>query len=125
MVVSGGYDYASGARGMREIMTRSGNPPDAVMCGNDVMAIGCLDAARHEFRISVPHQMSITGFDGIAQASWLCYNLTTLRQPVQNMAVAAADMLVGLTRAQDRCPERRVFSAVFVEGATARLGPAF
>jgi DNA-binding LacI/PurR family transcriptional regulator len=124
-IVSGGFDYASGARGMREIMARGPTAPDAILCGNDVMAIGCLDTARHEFKISVPHQMSITGFDGIAQASWLCYNLTTLRQPVQTMAVAAAEMLVGLTRLRDTCPERRVFSAVFVEGATARLGPAF
>lgn len=125
VVVSGGLDYASGARGMREVIERCGMPPDAVMCGNDMMAIGCLDTARHEFKISVPHQMSITGFDGIAQSSWLCYNLTTLRQPVQSMAVAAADMLVGLARQQERAPERRVFSAVFVDGATARLGPAF
>jgi DNA-binding LacI/PurR family transcriptional regulator len=125
VVVSGSYDYASGARGLRELLARgAGEPPDVVMCGNDLMAIGCIDAARHEFHLSVPDELSITGFDGIAQSSWLCYNLTTLRQPVHNMAVAAADLLVTLTRSADTCPERRVFSAVFVEGGTARLGPA-
>jgi DNA-binding LacI/PurR family transcriptional regulator len=65
----------------------------------------------------------VTGFDGIAPASWLSYNLTTLRQPVQQMAQATAEMLVSLIGAGGSCPERRVFSASVIEGATARLGP--
>ncbi|MGZ3182516.1 MAG: LacI family DNA-binding transcriptional regulator [Telluria sp.] len=124
VVVSGNYDYASGARGLREIMARCGRAPDAILCGNDVMAIGCIDAARHDFHLRVPDDVSITGFDGIAQASWLCYNVTTLRQPVQPMATATADMLLALIGADSGCAERRVFSAVLVEGGTARLGPA-
>lgn len=129
LTVSGNYDYASGARGLREIVERLGGVPDAVICSNDVTAIGCLDTARHELKIDVPGQLSITGFDGIAPSSWLSYNLTTLRQPIQNMALASAEMLTGLigsgAEPGSACPERRVFSATLVEGATARLGPAF
>jgi DNA-binding LacI/PurR family transcriptional regulator len=124
LVVSGGYDYASGGRALREIIERLGQLPDAVLCGNDVTALGCLDTARHQLGLDVPGQLSITGFDGITSSGWLSYNLTTLRQPVQNMAMAAADMLTGLVRNTNSCPERRVFSATLVEGATARLGPA-
>jgi DNA-binding LacI/PurR family transcriptional regulator len=68
--------------------------------------------------------LSVTGFDGIAPSAWLSYNLTTSRQPVRQMAQATADMLVGLLGAGGNGPERRVFSASVVEGATARLGPA-
>jgi DNA-binding LacI/PurR family transcriptional regulator len=125
LIVSGSYDYASGARGMREVVSRLGCVPDAIVCGNDVMAIGCLDTARHEMKLNVPDALSITGFDGVAQASWLSYNLTTLRQPMQTMAVAASDMLGALIQDSSAAPERRVFSATVVEGATARLGPAF
>lgn len=127
LTVSGNYDYASGARGLREIIARLGGIPDAVICGNDVMAIGCLDTARHELKIDVPGELSITGFDGIAPSSWLSYNLTTLRQPIQHMALASAEMLTGLigSGSGSACPERRVFSATLVEGATARIGPAF
>ena len=88
------------------------------------MAIGCLDTARHELKIDVPGQLSVTGFDGITAATWLSYNLTTLRQPVRQMAQATAEMLVGLIGAGARGPERRVFAASVIEGATARLGPA-
>ena len=98
--------------------------PDAIICGNDSMAIGCLDSARLEFGLAVPRDLSITGFDGIAPAGWLSYQLTTLRQPLQQMAQATADMLVGLIASGASGVERRVFSAAVVEGATARLGPA-
>lgn len=125
LTVKGDYDYDSGARGLREIIERLGGIPDAVICGNDLMAIGCLDCARHELKLDVPGQLSVTGFDGIAPAAWRSYNLTTLRQPVQSMAQASADMLTALIRDGGNCPERRVFSAAVVDGATARLGPAF
>jgi DNA-binding LacI/PurR family transcriptional regulator len=124
LVVNGNHDYASGARGLREIVERLGQVPDAVICGNDATAIGCLDIARHELGLDVPGQLSVTGFDGITAASWLSYNLTTVRQPVRQMAQATAEMLVGMIGADTACPERRVFSASVIEGATARLGPA-
>lgn len=123
--VAGSFDYPSGGRGLREILARSGGAvPDAVICCNDVMAIGCLDMARHELKLDVPGVLSITGFDGIVPSAWLSYNLTTLRQPVQTMAQSATDMLAGLIASGSNCPERRLFSATLIEGATARLGPA-
>jgi DNA-binding LacI/PurR family transcriptional regulator len=123
-VVSGEYDYASGRRGIRAVIERLGRIPDAVICANDVMAIGCLDAARHELGIAVPGQMSVAGFDAMEPSAWLSYKLTTLRQPVQKMALAAADMLSKLIDTADTEVEKRVFGAQFIEGATARLVPA-
>jgi DNA-binding LacI/PurR family transcriptional regulator len=123
VVVSASGDYDSGARGLRSAIGQLGAIPDAVICGSDLCAIGVLDCARHELKISVPEQMSVTGFGGSGPANWLCYNLTTLRQPVQTMANASADMLTGLIKGVLPCPERRVFNATIVEGATARLGP--
>jgi DNA-binding LacI/PurR family transcriptional regulator len=75
-------------------------------------------------QLSVPGQLSITGFDGVEQASWLSYRLTTVRQPVHLMTLAAAEMLTGLIRNTSAGTERRVFAACVVDGATARLGPA-
>jgi DNA-binding LacI/PurR family transcriptional regulator len=121
--VGGAHDYASGARGLREIVDQLKGAPDAVICSNDLTALGCLDTARLELGLQVPAQLSIAGFDGIAQAAWRGYQLTTLRQPVRQMAQAAADMLVGLIASGASGVERRVFSAALIEGATARLGP--
>ncbi|MDB5920008.1 MAG: LacI family transcriptional regulator, partial [Massilia sp.] len=125
LAVCGEHDYASGGRGLREIVERLGHVPDAIICGNDAMAIGCLDTARHELKIDVPGQLSVTGFGGIAPAGWLSYNLTTLGQPVRQMAHATAELLVGLIGGAASCAERRVFSANVIEGGTARLGPVF
>jgi DNA-binding LacI/PurR family transcriptional regulator len=124
VVVPGSCDYNSGRRGLREIIAQLGRVPDAVICGSDVMAIGCLDYARHELHIDVPGQMSVAGFDAVEPSNWLSYNLTTLRQPIEKMAMAAADLLAGVIERYDTQFERRVFSAQFIEGATARLSPA-
>lgn len=124
VVVKGDYDYASGGRGLREMIVRLGQPPDVVVCANDVMAIGCLDTARRELGIAVPAQMSVAGFDAVEPSTWLSYNLTTLRQPVRQMAAAAADMLSGLIDGSGMdgvTPRQRLFSAQLLEGATARL----
>lgn len=121
VIVRGHFDYASGARGLRDIISRLGHVPDAVICGSDVMAIGCLDFARHELGLSVPDQLSVAGFDAVEPSNWLSYNLTTLRQPIQKMAAAAAELLTNLIESGDSEVEKRMFSSQFVEGATARL----
>ncbi|WP_306392457.1 LacI family DNA-binding transcriptional regulator [Telluria beijingensis] len=123
VIVAGNYDYESGVNGLREIIAQMGRAPDAIICGNDVMAIGCVDAARHEFRIAVPAKLSVAGFDGVEPSTWMSYNLTTLRQPVQKMTQAAAGLLTSLIDNPDGAPEKRSFSAQFIEGGTARLGP--
>ena len=124
LAVAGGLDYAGGARGLREIIDRLGGIPDVIVCGHDLAAIGCLDTARHEFSIDVPGSMSVTGFDGIAASSWISYNLTTMRQPLLDMAQAAAGMLVGLVSGSAGTHRQLSYSASFVDGATARLGTA-
>jgi DNA-binding LacI/PurR family transcriptional regulator len=124
VVVPGEYDYKSGAAGLKAIIEQMGGVPDAIICGSDVMAIGCLDCARHQLGIAVPEQLSVAGFDAVEPSNWLSYNLTTLRQPMQKMAAAAANLLCAVIDSRETEIERRVFSAQFIEGATARLQPA-
>lgn len=123
-VYAGDYDYQSGVRGLRHFMEQKGRAPDAIICGNDIMAIGCVDTARHEYGIDVPGALSVAGFDGVEPSTWMSYQLTTLRQPVFKMALAAVEMLFSLIGNDQSSPEKRVFSAQFVEGATCRLGAA-
>jgi DNA-binding LacI/PurR family transcriptional regulator len=122
--VRGGYDYESGANGLHELVRTFRSAPDAVVCANDVMALGCMDAARQDLKLRVPGDLSVVGFDGVAPAGWRSYGLTTLRQPVRRMAEAAVSMLLECIDEPGRPPERRVFAATLVEGRSARLGVA-
>ncbi len=123
VVVEGDYGYASGASGLHRIRERLGRLPEAVICANDVMAIGCLDAARHDFGIEVPAQLSVVGFDGVGPARWSSYDLTTVRQPVRRMTEAAVSMILERVEDPGLRPEKRFFSGIMIEGGSARLSP--
>ena len=65
----------------------------AIICASDVMALGAVRAARAR-GLSVPHDVSIVGFDDTVQGAFTHPPLTTLRQPVSAMAGAAVHALV-------------------------------
>jgi len=72
----GDYSYDSGFKEASLILHRS--KVDALICGNDVMAIGARDAATHLLNRRVPGDLAIVGQDGIPMARWGCHDLTTL-----------------------------------------------
>jgi DNA-binding LacI/PurR family transcriptional regulator len=118
-VLYGDYSYESGKRCFAEWM-ESNDAPDAVICSNDTMAIGCIDEARVNFKLQVPDHLSVTGFDGILAAFWSGYELTTVRQPVNQMAKAAVDILMERIEHPDAPPEKRVLAGTLIEGRTSR-----
>lgn len=120
-VVSGDYSYESGACGLLELKSKLGELPDAVVCANDVMAIGCMDAARYRLGVKVPEQLSVVGFDGVGPAQWQSYDLTTVRQPVRRMTEAAVSMMLERIEQPDLPPEKRTFSGILVNGGSARI----
>ena len=69
--------------------------PDVLVCENDALAMGAIDAIRYEFGLSVPNDIAVTGFDNLPQASSPHYELTTYRQPLSDMANALVDVLEG------------------------------
>lgn len=60
--------------------------PDIIVCENDALAIGAIDAIKHELGLSVPDDIAVTGFDDIPAAESPNYKLTTYRQPIAKMA---------------------------------------
>jgi DNA-binding LacI/PurR family transcriptional regulator len=120
VVLPGRFDHESGAEGLRTAMAMK-ESPDALICANDLMAIGAIDAARAEFGLSVPAELSIVGFDGVGPAAWPSYRLTTIRQPVRRMTEAAVTMLLERIANPELPPEVRSFSGAFIEGHSARL----
>jgi len=119
-VIYGDFSYQSGRDCFAEWMSGHAKP-DAVICSNDMMAIGCIDEARSRHGLSVPEQLSVVGFDGFNAASLDSYDLTTIRQPVNQMAKAAVDILLERIENPDSPPEKRVLAGEFIRGNSARI----
>ncbi|PKA45384.1 substrate-binding domain-containing protein (plasmid) [Rhizobium sullae] len=84
--------YEAGKILAQRMLTRK-DRPDAVFCATDLLACGFMDAARHQFSMTIPNQLCIVGFDDIEQASWSSYQLTTFAQPVEAIARQAVAWL--------------------------------
>jgi len=123
-MVPGDYRYASGAQGMRALAAEGG-PPDAVICANDVMAIGAIDVARDELGLSIPDNISIVGFDGIAPGQWRAYQLSTVEQPIRAMARAAAQIIFERIADASLAAETRYFKGNLKLGRSARIAESF
>lgn len=92
------YSIANGARAMGRLLGM--HPvPTAVICGNDVLAVGALKQARDQ-GLSVPRDISITGFDDIELATVVDPALTTVHVPHREMGRQAARLLVGMLAGQ-------------------------
>ena len=70
----------------------SDNPPPAIFACNDDMASGAI-AGAHQLGLQVPLDVSVVGFDDTANASALWPPLTTVRQPIREMASTAIKIL--------------------------------
>lgn len=121
-IVRGNYDYESGGSGLCELMQITSRKLEALICANDLMAIGAIDCARTNFGLDVPQDLSIVGFDGVGPARWLAYQVTTVRQPVRRMTEAAVSMLIERIEQPGVLPEQRLFVGELLAGQSARLG---
>ncbi len=70
------------------------NPPTAIFATNDLHAMGVYEAAR-QHGLRLPDDLSVVGFDDIPLAEWASPPLTTMHQPLSEMATLAVRMLVG------------------------------
>jgi len=112
----GRFTFESGHRGCAELLAAR-DRPTAVLCANDVVAFGAINAARG-LGLAVPDDVSITGFDDIAMAAWEVFRLTTVRQDLRRMAETAVDLVLGLVDDPQAEPERIVLPADLVPRAT-------
>lgn len=86
------YNWYGGYCAMMDLLSR-GNKPTAVMCANDLIALGAMRALR-EKKINVPRDMSVIGYDDIDQASYSLPSLTTVHQLIYEMGATSVDMLM-------------------------------
>jgi LacI family transcriptional regulator len=93
LLVQGYNSHASGVQSARKLLNvPPAKRPTAIFASNDEMAAGALTVA-HSMGLGVPEDLSIVGFDDAPLASQVWPALTTIRQPVENMADEAAQLL--------------------------------
>ena len=99
---TGDYQMDSGYKLAEAFLSAPGSErPTALLCANDLMAIGALEYCRLN-AINVPGYVSIVGFDDIPTAQLLTPRLTTVRQPAYEMGMSAANLLIAMTQGEQK-----------------------
>ena len=93
-IVEDGRFHQETASELTHKIFRAKDRPDAVFVGNDHMAFAVMDTLRFEMGLSVPDDVAVVGYDDVPIASWTAYDLTTIRQPVNQMVEATVDALM-------------------------------
>lgn len=94
LLVAGRFDHASGIVAAQSLLSRP-KRPDAIVCSNDDMASAVI-AEAHRRGIRLPRDLAVTGFDDTLLAARVWPTLTTVRQPLEEMAFRATEQLIAM-----------------------------
>ena len=120
LVIQGENTFESGVDCAIRLM-RQRSQPTAIFCANDHMAAGAMKVI-HEMGLSIPGDVSVAGFDDLPVAAQIWPALTTVRQPLNDMALRATRMLIARCRdPQVACDDQVVDAEIIVRKST---GPA-
>lgn len=98
----------------------AGQRPSAVLCYNDLVAIGLIRALR-ELEISVPEDISVVGFDNIEFAKYLSVPLTSVNIPKYEMGHRAAEILIEHVESEEKVdPQQDYLQAELIKRASSR-----
>jgi LacI family transcriptional regulator, repressor for deo operon, udp, cdd, tsx, nupC, and nupG len=102
-VVQGDFSIASGLSAAAQLL--AGNePPTAIFCFNDEMAIGVMDHARKQ-GLRVPDDLSVVGFDDIRFSQYLVPALTTVSQPMLQIGQETVRLMLEILRGSNKRPK--------------------
>nr|MDT0659167.1 substrate-binding domain-containing protein [Micromonospora sp. DSM 115978] len=112
------FAFEDGVNHGRELL-RLPDPPTAILCGNDLQALGVYEAARRT-GIRVPDDLSVVGFDDISPTRWCGPAMTTVRQPLTEMGAAAAALVLSMAAARPLTQTRiELATTLIVRDSTA------
>jgi DNA-binding LacI/PurR family transcriptional regulator len=119
LIAFSAFTVEGGRGALRELLGRDGDRPTAVICSSDLMAIGVLQEAAL-LGLQVPGELSVVGFDGIEASTWTQPPLTTVEQPIGEIAETAVNALQELIENPGRSLPNFVFRPQLkVRGSTA------
>jgi len=104
LVFQAGSTIEDGAKAALQFINES-TPATAIQAANDLIAIGCADTFLNQ-GVSIPGQLSVTGFGNTLTSEFFRVPLTTIREPKYRLGMAAVDSMVSLLRGQAPKPKR-------------------
>ena len=121
LIVPGRFDFESGKTAARTLFERRPRPT-AIVAANDDMAAGVIVAAR-EADMSLPEDLSVAGFDDSPTARHTWPPLTTVRQPIVEIAAQGAELLLEWIRGERDAHARMTFECrLIVRRSTSAPG---
>lgn len=99
----GDYTYEGAARATRALLSAA-EPPDAIFCANDTMAVAALDIARDEFGLRPGRDIGIAGYDDAPMARLPAYDLTTVNQDLDSIVAAVVARVEAAARGEGGDP---------------------
>ncbi|WP_299849816.1 LacI family DNA-binding transcriptional regulator [uncultured Roseovarius sp.] len=114
-IVETKYEIECGGEAFEKLMSFK-KPPTAILCGNDVLAVGAIRRAR-ELGLDVPGDVSITGFDDIELAKVVFPALTTVHVPHREMGSKAAVELVNMVETKSAGSSAELNTTIQIRGS--------
>ena len=118
--VPGDYTYRSGLDAVDRLIAAP-EPPDAVLCANDLTALGLIDGVRR-WGLKVPDDIGVIGMDDIPMAAWRGYDLTSVHLPVNRMLDRLTEVALAMVADDETIPETTLVACrLIVRGSTRPL----
>lgn len=119
LLIQTDYSLTGGRESVKQILSL-GDPPTAIFCSNDYLALGAMKGAR-ELGLNLPGDLSIAGFDDIQIASYVIPSLTTMRQPAYDMGKLGAELLFQRMGQQAKPVQLMMETELIARESTARI----
>ena len=113
------YSHAHGRQAFKELYDNN-LQPTAIICGNDVLAMGAMFEAK-ALGIKIPDQISITGFDNLPITEHLTPALTTIDVPSAEMGTQAAQAIVQKLKTGEKIKSRLLDANLLIRNTTKNI----
>ena len=117
-VIEAPYSFSDGGDALETLISKS-EKPTAIICGNDVLAVGALKRAK-SLGLRVPQEISITGFDDIEISSVTEPELTTVHVPHWRMGKIAAEHLMEMRTTEAPLPGQELKTYIVKRDSLAK-----
>ena len=117
-IAKGSFTYEGGQEASKTLLKNK--KISALFCADDTMAFGCLDYIKNNTKLKIPDQLEIIGYDDISVAEWTSYNLTTIRQPIRQMAKLTTQLILDYIKDPDFEPTDHLVQGKFIKRKTTR-----